>query len=83
MSNSEHWLVRGLEGVNVLTLIILLLAGAKFYFDLDKDMALMKRDMAEIQRTLSSIQDYLRRSDMPLYSLPPPATRSIEPGESL
>lgn len=69
--------------MNVITLILLLLAGAKFYFDLDKDIALMKRDMADIQQKLSSIQDHLRRSDMPLYSYPPPATRSIEPGEEL
>lgn len=66
--NDGHWLLRGLEGVNVITLILLLLAGAKFYFDLDKDIALMKRDMADIQQKLSSNQDHLRRSDMPLYS---------------
>ena len=36
MGNNNHWIMRGLEGVNVITLIVLLLGGAKLYFDLGK-----------------------------------------------
>lgn len=79
MSDGEHWLVKGLGGVNIITLIVILLAGAKLYFELDKDMAIVKLKMDRMEQTLSSIQDHLRRSDTPLYSLPPP----VRSGEKL
>lgn len=65
---NEHWLALGLRGVNVVTVILAVLAGAALYFQLDKDLALLKRDTKQIERelgdvkaTLASIQDELRR----------------------
>ncbi len=67
--SADHWLVRGLGGVNIVTLILLILGGAKLYFDLDKEIALIKRDLASIERTLATIRTELRRQ--PSYSWVP------------
>jgi len=72
----DNWLVRSLGGVNILTLIAMILAGAKLYFDLDKEIAVIKHDLVSIERrlddfsrTLTSIRDELRRTP-PRYSWP-------------
>lgn len=73
---NDHWLVRGMGGVNIVTLILLILGGAKLYFDLDKEIALIKRDLASIERTLTSIRSDLRRQ--PSYSWAPADRSSKE-----
>lgn len=78
-SQADHWLVRGMGGVNIITLLVLILGVAKLYFELDKDITLMKRDIADIQRTLTSIQSELRQARVSAYGWPPPATRSATP----
>ena len=52
---SDHWLVRGMGGVNIITLIAGILGGASLYFQLDKEIALIKRDLAAIERRLDSL----------------------------
>ena len=73
---NEHWLVRGMGGVNIVTLILLILGGAKLYFDLDKEIALIKRDLASIESTLTSTRTELRRQ--PSYSWAPDGRSSKE-----
>ncbi|MGI9435359.1 MAG: hypothetical protein ACR2Q4_11115 [Geminicoccaceae bacterium] len=71
-SQADHWLVRGMGGVNIITLLVLILGGAKLYFELDKDIALMKRDIADIK---ADVRQFRRTS----YAWPPPTTRSATP----
>lgn len=63
---NDHWLVRGMGGVNIVTLIAIILGGAKLYFELDKDIALIKQNQASIERRLDNFSRTLvaMRSDL-------------------
>ena len=63
----EHWLIKSVRGVNLVTLIVLLLGGANLYFDLDKEIALIKRDLASIEKAVASIELQIRRSNFAAY----------------
>ncbi len=73
---NDHWLVRGMGGVNIVTLILIILGGAKLYFDLDKEIALIKRDIASIEKTLTSIRNELSRKNY--YSFAPDGRPALE-----
>ncbi len=68
--NADHWLVRGMGGVNILTLAALLLGGASLYWQLDKDIALMKRDIADIEKQLTRIELQLTGAKAAPYAWP-------------
>jgi len=68
--NGDHWIVKGLNGVNILTLLALVLGGASLYYQLDKDIALMKRDIQAIEQRLTTIQRQLTSSSSMPYQWP-------------
>ncbi|MGI9436052.1 MAG: hypothetical protein ACR2Q4_14695 [Geminicoccaceae bacterium] len=49
---ADHWLLRGLGGVNIFTLIAIILGGAKLYFDLDKQTATIQQSIQHLERDL-------------------------------
>ena len=59
--NDNHWLVNSIRGVNLLTLIGVALGLAAAYFDLDKAIAVLQRDMASVERTAEKNQKAIER----------------------
>lgn len=68
--NGDNWIVGGLRGVNILTLILLILGGASLYWQLDKDIALMKRDIQDIEKQLMRIERLVANGSQPPYASP-------------
>ena len=68
---TTHWLLRGLD---MRTVVIVTAAGTALYFGLvrsddamQRDIADIKDDVAEVKKTLVSIELQLRRSDVAAY----------------
>ena len=57
---TENWFINGIRGVNLLTFVALILGGAKLYFEVTTEIALLHRDIAEVQSDLDRIQRRLR-----------------------
>ena len=87
--NGQHWTLKALEGVNVVTLIAIIVGGASLYFGVDKEIALIKQNQESIERrldgfsrTLTALRDEIREGyalSQPYMHWPPGATRSAKP----